>query len=271
MSKTVSISASKKIYFVISIVIVASSIILFPDEELGHTEDKILGIGLLALYLVLVAFSIAGKISAKWILTMVVSEFGIIFLSAGFQISSVNLIFLGLIYLITAIIPHIFKPQGELTKSDRKQVRIEGSKRPHGQYQIPGIPDRLKAFVIDLLVVLNITTVYNKIFILFESSNDTYSVHTFIVILLIYEVSLTTHTSTVGQNVMKYRVAKFLEPTQNINVIQAIIRTISKYLLGFGALSAIAAAITAEQRTLHDLISRAVAIGEETMHNHYHP
>ena len=138
-------------------------------------------------------------------------------------------------------------------------MSIEGVKGFHGQYQIPRIPDRLKAFVIDLLVVLNITTIYNKIFILFGFSNDAYSVHSFIAILLMYEVGLTTYTSTIGQNAMKYRVTKFLEPTQKISIIQAIIRTLSKYLLGFGALSA----ITAEQRALHDLISRSVAIGKE--------
>ncbi len=268
MNKTISVTTSKKIYIIISIVCVASSIVLFPNEELGNTEDKILGIGLLVLYLFLVALSFAGKVSAKWILTAVVSEFGIIFLSAGFQISSINFIFLGLIFLTTAAIPHIFKPQTEPKKSSRKLVKIEGETNIHGQYEIPMLTERFKAFLIDLLIVLNITTFFNKIFILFDSSNDEYSLQTYIIILLIYEVSLTTHSHTLGQYAMNYRITKFMEPTQKISIIQAIIRTLSKYLLGIGTLSAIAAAVSKKQRALHDLISRTIAIGTKNDAQH---
>jgi len=255
---------AKKIYYILAFVFIVSHVLFFIDEEVVNVEDRVGGLFLLTIFVILIAFTIKGSNWVKWLLTLILLEFGVLFIFAGIEIPSTNFIILGIVYLTFAVIPNLsskLKPISIIPEKNRQLIRIEGHKIVDGKYQIPSLLDRFKALILDWLVLFNILTLFIQVYSLFSNIQESVF-YVVIPLTLLYEVVLTTYFTTVGQKVMRITIRKFKEPTENINLFQSFFRTLTKYLLGFGILSIVAAYINKERRAIHDLISSCVVVGK---------
>jgi hypothetical protein len=75
---------------------------------------------------------------------------------------------------------------------------------------------------------------------------------------LLYEPVLTTFSATIGQRVMGIRVRNAKNPDKHINILQAYLRLIVKYLLGW--LSFITIGFDERHRAIHDLAGESVVV-----------
>jgi uncharacterized RDD family membrane protein YckC len=116
---------------------------------------------------------------------------------------------------------------------------------------------RYLATLVDFLVAFSIAVAIGKT--LSVNGELSYNASWWIIVLpfLIYEPILTTVYSTFGQFVFRFRVRK-LDEKNKINLGQAFIRVIIKYLLGWISLMTIPA--RGDRRAMHDLATGSIVV-----------
>lgn len=123
--------------------------------------------------------------------------------------------------------------------------------------QYPSILDRIKSTTIDTIIVIACMLLFTDILAGFESVPNWVKMILFLS-LLMYEPLCITFGATLGNHKMNIRVRKAGDETKRINLFQALIRFILKYL--FGWLSFITVFVSPKSRTIHDLFSGSVII-----------
>ena len=117
--------------------------------------------------------------------------------------------------------------------------------------------ERVKSTTIDTIVLIAAIYFISEILNLFENIPN-YIRITFFAGILLYEPICTALGATIGNDKMEIRVRSNSDHNKRINLVQAIIRFIFKFL--FGWLSFITYFSSKKNRTIHDYISGSVMI-----------
>lgn len=120
---------------------------------------------------------------------------------------------------------------------------------------------RIKASVIDSIIVILLMYALSEIFRGFESVSETTRFVCFIVICVIYEplfVSLFGHT--IGHSYSKIMVKQSNNPNKNISFPKALIRYILKVFLGWISLLTVSG--NPQKQAIHDIAAGAIVYEE---------
>lgn len=121
----------------------------------------------------------------------------------------------------------------------------------------PSLLDRTKCITIDTIIVIGIMFAFTEILHFFDEVDNWVKMVMFVLILM-YEPLFTTFGATIGQDKMEIRVRKASDESKKINIIQAIIRFVFKYFLGW--LSFVTLFTNKKKRAIHDIISGSIVI-----------
>jgi uncharacterized RDD family membrane protein YckC len=124
-------------------------------------------------------------------------------------------------------------------------------------YEYPLLVKRYQSLLIDFFLLFTIMVV--TMVILGQSeARQTVVVSLGAIFVLIYEPVLTTYSATLGQRIMGIRVRDMKNPRERINILQAYIRLLVKWILGW--LSFVTINFNREHRAIHDLAGSSVVI-----------
>ena len=125
--------------------------------------------------------------------------------------------------------------------------------------QLPSLVVRIKAFFIDLLILL---LVFATVSILIDMIGNVPSiVKGFIAVfmLYLYDPILTAFTGgTIGHKLMKLKIKQLQDPEKNISLLAALLRFLIKGMLGW--ISFFTVTGNANKRAIHDLASGSITL-----------
>ena len=118
---------------------------------------------------------------------------------------------------------------------------------------------KLRTVKCDIISVFLLTYISTEII---EISTDV-KPFIFFGLLFLYEPIMTTFYCTIGQLLMGFRIRKISDESSKINIFQAFLRLIFKYLLGW--LSFLTVTFNSKNRAIHDFVSSTVAINKSEL------
>ncbi|PCI34174.1 MAG: RDD family protein [Flavobacteriaceae bacterium] len=122
----------------------------------------------------------------------------------------------------------------------------------------PGVFLRVKAAVIDSIVVIFLMIVATDIFSRFESVPNYARMIAFVFVFILYEpLMVSLFKSTIGHRISKIKVQRF-DTGKQLSFGLAIIRFLVKTLLGW--LSFFTISINEERKAIHDLMVNSVVV-----------
>lgn len=128
---------------------------------------------------------------------------------------------------------------------------------------LPGVFDRVKAAIIDGVILLLLIMLIGDILVAFETVPTYIRIVAFILIFLGYDPLLTSFNGgTIGHRFIGLRVKKVSDLSKNIPFSMAVLRFIVKALLGWISLLTISG--SEKRQALHDHIANSIVIYENT-------
>jgi uncharacterized RDD family membrane protein YckC len=126
----------------------------------------------------------------------------------------------------------------------------------------PTLKTRIQSIFIDTLLILVLMFitgyVFDKINPSQEGEDGWIRAVIFVILFGLYEPIAMTMGCTLGNYLMKIRVKKSNDTSKKINLLQAVIRVIIKFLLGW--VSFVTIGTNRERRAIHDFASGSVMI-----------
>lgn len=123
----------------------------------------------------------------------------------------------------------------------------------------PHISNRIKAAFIDAVIIIVLMLLFTDIFSRFESVPDYYKIIAFVFVFLVYEpLMVSVFGYSVGHFLNDLRVKRHSNPSKNINILLALLRFVTKSLLGWISLLTISGNV--ERRAIHDMLADSVVI-----------
>lgn len=136
--------------------------------------------------------------------------------------------------------------------SENPSIHLSGA-----EAEYPPLVKRIQALFVDSLLILLLFSL-SSVF-LGNGSATWLKVGIFIFSVILYEPTLIAFTgNTLGQKIVGIRVTRRSEPQKNISLIQAYIRVVVKFLLGW--VSFLSIIFNREKRALHDLASSSIVL-----------
>lgn len=130
------------------------------------------------------------------------------------------------------------------------------------EIQYPGIVDRVKGAVGDMVVILIMMTLISQLFSNFENVPDGVRIGAFIFVFFLYDPIFTSSFGgTLGHMMAGIRVKRDSDHSKNIYFPQALFRFAVKALLGW--LSLLTISRSKERRAVHDMMVSSVVIYKE--------
>ncbi|PWS27411.1 RDD family protein [Pedobacter yonginense] len=126
------------------------------------------------------------------------------------------------------------------------------------EQKYPNLLQRLQSTFIDTLLIILLMVIFSNLLDRFENVPDWIRIALFISIFFAYEPLLLTFGCTLGNYVKGIRVRKYSNPTEKINIFQALVRYPFKAVLGW--VSFLTIHTNEERRAIHDLVSGSVMI-----------
>ncbi|WP_047417003.1 RDD family protein [Cellulophaga sp. Hel_I_12] len=124
------------------------------------------------------------------------------------------------------------------------------------------LPERVKAAIIDSIVLIVMMYAVSELFGVFETVPDSFRILAFISIFILYDPILTSiYGGTIGHSFSKILVKSAKNPLKNISFPLAIIRFIIKFFLGW--LSLLTVTSNEKRKALHDFAVNSIVIREE--------
>lgn len=124
-------------------------------------------------------------------------------------------------------------------------------------HNYPNLLVRTKAVTLDTLLVVGAMLLFTVMLDGVENVPPHLRMILFLSLLL-YEPVCTAFGSTIGQYELGVRIRKHADPSQRINIFQAIFRFVIKFL--FGWLSYLVMLASHKNRALHDVLSGSMAV-----------
>ena len=141
------------------------------------------------------------------------------------------------------------------SETDKEQ----NSDDPYRDMIFPSLVTRVKALMIDLVVILCIFSLASLIIDKFDQTPIFVRVLIFIFCIYLYEpLLITLYGGTIGHHLVKIGIRKVNHPEKKINLLQASVRFITKYI--FGWLSFITVTFNRRKRAIHDMVSRSIVL-----------
>lgn len=141
---------------------------------------------------------------------------------------------------------------GVQSEPDRIQTHYAG-------YRLPSLLARVKALVVDMLIVLAIFTLTTLVINVLGEVPDMARGLILVFMFYLYDPLLTSLTgATLGHRFMNLTVRKYAHPERRISFGQAFVRFLTKGLLGW--LSFLTVTGNSCKRAIHDLVSGTIVL-----------
>ncbi|WP_299322338.1 RDD family protein [uncultured Maribacter sp.] len=124
------------------------------------------------------------------------------------------------------------------------------------------LPDRIKAAVIDGILLIVAMYAVSEILSLFENVPNYVRISIAILLFLLYDPIFTSQfDGTIGHSYSKIMVKKDAITEQNINLVPALFRFLIKFSLGWVSLLTVTG--NQKKKALHDLVVNSVVLREK--------
>ncbi|MGD1840938.1 MAG: RDD family protein [Thermonemataceae bacterium] len=261
MQETLPRRKAKYYFYLLTVFFIVAQILATTATTLEN-EDEIMGmIVWTGIFLIFITLTIKGYKWAKWMLTVLLVFFSILFLLEGFETSSMTLKLVGIYYLYFGLIPHFSKQLRSITHPIARHQENDSTTQKvattstSDEHNFPYLIDRYKATLIDGLLLFGFTLICVQLKN-YLNFNSTWLSILFFLIIFSYEPVLIAYSSTIGQKVMKIRVRSLNNPSRRIPIGQAYIRFLVKVLLGW--LSFITISFDKNKRAIHDFTASSI-------------
>lgn len=125
--------------------------------------------------------------------------------------------------------------------------------------QYPGLFTRVKAAVVDSILVFVLIMLASEVLADFEQVATWVRIVVFVFIFVLYEpLFISAFGMTIGHNLLKIKVQKDHPEGGNINIFLAIIRFVIKYMLGWISLTTIMS--NEKRKALHDIATNTIVV-----------
>ena len=128
---------------------------------------------------------------------------------------------------------------------------------------IPGLSDRIKAFIMDGIVLVIFMFIAFKIIDSYEDVTTMTRKVVFLCILLVYDPLFTSFGGTIGHRAFNLRVKRESNPEKNIWFIAAVFRFAIKLLLGWISLLTIQS--SSKGQAIHDMLTASTVIYKKSL------
>ena len=123
----------------------------------------------------------------------------------------------------------------------------------------PVLLDRFKAVFVDTVILIILLKIITDIFSLFDNVPDIIRAIAFIFIFFLYNpIFISVFGGTIGHRINGIRVKKEDNQNRNISFPMALIRFITKALLGW--ISLLTVSINDKKKAIHDILVHSVVI-----------
>ena len=122
----------------------------------------------------------------------------------------------------------------------------------------PELSERIQSTMIDTILIIIMMFVFSSVLDRYENAPDWVRMLMFAGLFIIYEPLCTSLGCTLGNYLKGIRVRRNSDTTKRINIFQAIIRYVTKFLLGW--LSFLTIGTNPKRRAIHDMICGSVMI-----------
>ncbi len=127
------------------------------------------------------------------------------------------------------------------------------------QTEYPSIFDRVKAIIVDSIILIILMVVVTDIFSSFEHIPDSARIIAFIIIFGLYDPILTSFFGgTIGHKAIGIRVKQLDNPEKNILLHMAILRYLVKALLGW--ISLLTVSSNEKKQAIHDSFAGSIVV-----------
>lgn len=124
------------------------------------------------------------------------------------------------------------------------------------------LPDRVKAAVIDGIILIALMYATSEIFSFFNEVPQYVRISVFILIAILYDPIFTSkYGGTIGHTFSGISVKKENESTKNISFPVAIVRFILKALLGW--ISLLTVTMNEQRKAIHDFVAGSIVIEDK--------
>ncbi|HYG03609.1 MAG TPA: RDD family protein [Chryseosolibacter sp.] len=143
---------------------------------------------------------------------------------------------------------------GQSGRNDKSPIELN-----YDETIFPNLVTRIKALFIDVVVMLAIFTATTIFIDTFGDIPNFVKGSIAIFMFYLYDPILTTYTgSTLGQKIMKLKVRRYQYPEKHISLTQALLRFITKGLLGW--VSFLTVTGNKRKRAIHDIVSGSIVM-----------
>jgi uncharacterized RDD family membrane protein YckC len=223
---------------------------------------------------VFVALFFAGYRWGRWVASILLGLFGLLVANMTFEGYGFGFLSVALLYGATIVMlfrHHRLPPsKSHVTPVDlgpeildwalaqeKPAPAAETFRAGKETYKYPLLVKRYQSVLIDVLMAFSVMI---GTMVIFGESEFKQAIMLFlgVIFVLLYEPLLTTYAATPGQFIIGIRVRNARNPAQKINILQAYIRVIVKWLLGW--LSVVTINFNPQHRAIHDLAGASVVI-----------
>ena len=224
-----------------------------------------------------VALFFAGYRWARWVAVVLLGLCGLLIASLTFE--GFGFAFLSVTFLYAAVVVMLFRhspvARNEKANTNKRPIVAEAdvidwpvaaeTRSPVGntfqvgaeKYRYPLLVKRYQSVMIDFLLLFPVMIV--TMVVMGESeARQTVMISMGVVFVLVYEPVLTTYAATLGQYIIGIRVREARNPEKPINIFQAYIRVLVKWLLGW--LSFVTINFNSQHRAIHDMAGSSVVV-----------
>ncbi|MDH7445829.1 RDD family protein [Aquimarina sp. 2201CG14-23] len=130
------------------------------------------------------------------------------------------------------------------------------------QPKYPGLFDRIKAIIIDSIVLIIFMIIITDIFSSLDNVSDNARIIAFLFIFLLYDPICTSFFGgTIGHNLIGIRIRQENNPEKNILFSVALFRYLVKALLGW--ISLFSVMNNEKRQAIHDFMAKSVVVYKE--------
>lgn len=197
---------------------------------------------------------------ARWILSVLLIFLGLLYATEAIVDDTTPLLPIGLYYVFFGVYIHLSKALAIF----RQRIQTIGtpliaalSNTGNYTHNYPPLKKRYQALLADTVLIMTILIV--AMTIMGDSEYRSSVMITLGAILLLgYEPILTVYSGTIGQKMMKLKVRQYNQPDKKIDLFNAYMRWLTKWLLGW--ISFVSINFNKEHRAIHDFVSNSVMI-----------
>lgn len=153
--------------------------------------------------------------------------------------------------------------QNTPTFNSNKQNAETEYKDPYKDVIFPTLLTRVKALMIDVVVILGIFSIASLVIGEFDGAPNFVRGLIFVFSLYLYEpIFISIFGGTIGHNILKVKIRKINHQDKKLNIFQASLRFVTKYLLGWISFLTITA--NKRKRGIHDMTSGSIVLYKKT-------